>query len=110
MEDYSKQRNKPSTQRGYQGAIDRRIVPLLGRVKVQDVKRPDVATVMKKMAHKPAEANRAFSVMRKMFNLAEGGGSDLTVATPPSRPDVPKRESHSSHQRRGHGSYLPSTG
>ncbi|MBH2534041.1 integrase arm-type DNA-binding domain-containing protein [Serratia marcescens] len=74
MEDYSKQRNKPSTQRGYQGAIDRCIVPLLGRVKVQDVKRPDVATVMKKMAHKPAEANRAFSVMRKMFNLAEVWG------------------------------------
>ena len=26
---------------------------------------------MKKMAHKPAEANRTFSVIRKMFNLAE---------------------------------------
>lgn len=70
MEDYSKQRNKPSTQRGYQAVIDRCIVPMLGRLKVQDVKRPDVATAMKKMAHKPAEANRAFSVMRKMFNLA----------------------------------------
>jgi hypothetical protein len=48
--------------------------PMLGRMKVQDVKRPDVATAMKKMAHKPAEANRAFSVMRKMFNLAEVWG------------------------------------
>ena len=74
MEDYSKQRNKPSTQRGYQAVIDRCIVPMLGRLKVQDVKRPDVATAMKKMAHKPAEANRAFSVMRKMFNLAEVWG------------------------------------
>lgn len=60
-------RNKPSTQRGYQSVIDRCIVPMLGRMKVQEVKRPDVATAMKKMAHKPAEANRAFSVMRKMF-------------------------------------------
>src|SRR5260370_7611071 len=67
-------RNKPSTQRGYQAVIDRCIVPMLGRLKVQDVKRPDVATAMKKMAHKPAEANRAFSVMRKMFNLAEVWG------------------------------------
>ena len=74
MEDYSKQRNKPSTQRGYQGVIDRCIIPIMGRMKVQDVKRPDVATAMKKMAHKPAEANRAFSVMRKMFNLAEVWG------------------------------------
>ncbi|VVE83016.1 tyrosine-type recombinase/integrase [Pandoraea sputorum] len=74
MEEYSAQRNKPSTRRGYQGVIDRCIVPMLGRIKVQDVKRPDVAAAMKKMAHKPAEANRAFSVMRKMFNMAEVWG------------------------------------
>jgi len=43
MEDYSKQRNKPSTQRGYQAVIDRCIVPMLGRMKVQDVKRAELA-------------------------------------------------------------------
>ena len=74
MEDYSKQRNKPSTQRGYQGVIDRCIIPIMGRMKVQDVKRPDVAALMKKLAHKPAEANRTFGVLRKMFNLAEVWG------------------------------------
>ena len=71
MEDYSKQRNKPSTQRGYRGVIDRCIIPIMGRMKVQDVKRPDVAALMKKLAYKPAEANRTFGVLRKMFNLAE---------------------------------------
>lgn len=71
MEDYSRQRNKPSTQEGYQSVIDRNIIPMLGRIKVQDVKRSDVAAAMKKMAHKPADANRTFSVMRRMFNLAE---------------------------------------
>src|SRR3546814_10569230 len=74
MEDHSSQRNKPRTQKGYQSVIDRNIIPLLGRIKVQDVKRPDVASMMKKMAHKPADANRTFSVMRKMFNLAEVWG------------------------------------
>ncbi|KGA23295.1 integrase [Pectobacterium brasiliense] len=74
MEDYSSQRNKPSTQEGYQSVIDRNIIPMLGRMKVQDLKRPDVASMMKKMAHKPADANRTFSVMRKMFNLAEVWG------------------------------------
>ncbi|MBN9342456.1 MAG: integrase arm-type DNA-binding domain-containing protein [Comamonadaceae bacterium] len=74
MEDHSKQRNKPSTQEGYQSVINRNIIPLLGRMKVQDVKRPDVAAMMKKMAHKPADANTSFSVMRKMFNLAEVWG------------------------------------
>lgn len=74
IEDYSSQRNKPSTQEGYQSVIDRNIIPMLGRMKVQDLKRPDVASMMKKMAHKPADANRTFSVMRKMFNLAEVWG------------------------------------
>lgn len=74
MEDYSKQRNKPSTQRGYQGVIDRCIIPIMGRMKVQDVKRPDVAALMKKLAYKPTEANKSFGVLRKMFNLAEVWG------------------------------------
>ncbi|MGG2037371.1 site-specific integrase [Pseudomonas paraeruginosa] len=74
MGDYSKERNKPSTQRGYQGVIDRNINPILGKMKAQDVKRPDVAALMKKLAHKPAEANRTFGVLRKMFNMAEVWG------------------------------------
>lgn len=74
MEDYSKHRNKPSTQKGYQGNIDRNIIPILGRMKVQDVKRPDVAAMMKKLDYKPGEANKALAVLRKMFNLAEVWG------------------------------------
>ncbi|MBD9431121.1 integrase arm-type DNA-binding domain-containing protein [Achromobacter sp. ACM03] len=74
MEDYSKLRNKPSTQRGYLGNINRNIIPMLGRIKVQDVKRADIAAMMKKMAYKPAEANRTFGVMHKMFNMAEVWG------------------------------------
>ena len=68
------QRNKPSTQGGYQSVIDRNIIPMLGRLKVRDLKRPDIAAMMKKMAHKPADANRTFGVMRRMFNLAEVWG------------------------------------
>ena len=74
MEDYSKQRNKPTTQRGYWGVINRNIIPIMGRMKVQDVKRPDIAALMKKLAYKPAEANRTFGVLRKMFNMAEVWG------------------------------------
>ena len=74
MEDYSKKRNKPSTRVGYQGVINRNIIPLLGRKKVQDVKRPDIAGLMEKLSYKPTEANKVFSVLRKMFNLAEVWG------------------------------------
>ncbi|MGC8401103.1 tyrosine-type recombinase/integrase [Enterobacter mori] len=74
MEDYSKKRNKPSTRVGYQGVIDRCIIPLLGRKKVHDVKRPDVAGLMEKLSYKQTEANKAFSILRKMFNMAEVWG------------------------------------
>lgn len=74
MEDYSKKRNKPSTRVGYQGVIDRCIIRLLGRKKVHDVKRPDVAGLMEKLSYKQTEANKAFSILRKMFNMAEVWG------------------------------------
>lgn len=74
MADYSKQRNKPSTQKGYQGVIDRNVIPMLGRKKVHDVKRPDVSALMEKLSYKKTAANKVFSVLRKMFNLAEVWG------------------------------------
>ena len=74
MEDYSKKRNKPSTWRGYQAVIDRCIIPMLGRKKVADVKRPDIAGYMEKLSYKPTEANKGFAILRKMFNLAEVWG------------------------------------
>ncbi|WP_438819548.1 integrase arm-type DNA-binding domain-containing protein [Lonsdalea populi] len=98
MEDYSKQRNKPSTQRGYQGLIDRCIIPIMGRMKVQNVKRPDVAALMKKLAYKPTEANKSFGVLRKMFNLAEVWGLALTarIRAATSRRTRPARKPGSS--------------
>lgn len=71
MEDYSKHRNKPSTQKGCLGNIDRNIIPILGRMKVQDVKRSDVSVMMKKLDYKSGVVNKTLSVLRKMFNLAE---------------------------------------
>jgi integrase len=74
MADYSEKRNKPSTQEGYWSVINRNVVPLLGRKKAHDVKRPDIAGLMEKLAHKPADANHTFGVLRKMFNMAEVWG------------------------------------
>ena len=99
MEDYSSQRNKPSTQEGYQSVIDRNIIPMLGRMKVQDLKRPDVASMMKKMAHKPADANRTFSVMRKMFNLPRYGAIALTAPTHAAMCPCTRTAGDSPHQR-----------
>lgn len=58
MEDYSKKRNKHSTQAGYQAVINRNIIPLLGRKKVQDVKRPDIAGLMEKLSYKQDDTGK----------------------------------------------------
>jgi len=81
MQDYSRQRNKPSTQEGYQSVINHNIIPLLGRKKVHDVKRPDIAGLMEKLSSTPAAANSTFSVLRKMFNMAEVWATARTVPT-----------------------------
>ena len=110
MEDYSKKRNKVSTQDGYQGVIDRNIIPLLGRKKVHDVKRPDIAGLMEKLAYKPTEANKTFGVLRKMFNLAEVWASARTARIQPPRPDVPAGQGNPAHRGRGNGADLPPVG
>ncbi len=74
MEDDSRKCNKPSTRVGYQGVIDRCVIPLQGRKKAHDVKRPDIAGLMEKLSYKQAEANKAFSILRNMFNSAEVWG------------------------------------
>ena len=109
MEDYSKKRNKVSTQDGYQGVIDRNIIPLLGRKKVHDVKRPDIAGLMEKLAYKPTEANKTFGVLRKMFNLPKSA-SARTARIQPPRPDVPAGQGNPAHRGRGNGADLPPVG
>lgn len=70
MSDYFKARNKPIMQKGYQSVIYRNIIPLLGRMKVRDVMRPNVAA-MKQMAHTPADKSThriGDEGMRKLFH------------------------------------------
>ena len=74
IEDYSKPKNRPRTVESYQGYIDRHIVPNLGTLKVRDVTRSDVSTLITLMKNKPVTANRVLSCLRKLFNMAEVWG------------------------------------
>jgi hypothetical protein len=71
MEDYSKTRNKPSTQHSYQYQINASIIPAFGSAKVSRVTRAEVIALMKRMEKSPSQANRVLACIRKMFNLAE---------------------------------------
>jgi integrase len=67
-------RLKASTAREYRHALNRYILPALGRMKAAEVTRADVARLHLGMQEKPYQANRTLEVASKMFNLAEEWG------------------------------------
>jgi integrase len=74
MEDYSKPKNRARTVKSYQGYIDRHINPFLQKLKVREVTRTDVSSLMTRMKKTPVTANRVLACLRKMFNMAEVWG------------------------------------
>lgn len=71
MVEHSEARNKPSTVRGNRTTLKVHVLPAMGRMKVADVKRPDVADLVGRLRATPTAANHCLSLLRKMFNLAE---------------------------------------
>jgi len=67
-------RVKESTAKGYRRLLQRTIVPALGRHRVTEVTRADIAKLHHDMRHIPYEANRCLEIISKMFRLAEMWG------------------------------------
>jgi integrase len=71
LRDYVPQHCKASTAREYRRAFELFINPTLGRLKVHDVDRKDVAQFHHDLRHIPYQANRALGVLSKALNQAE---------------------------------------
>ena len=67
-------RIKSSTAKEYRRNLDRFILPALGRLRVEEVTRADIAKFHHDLRHIPYQANRCIEVVSKMFNLAEMWG------------------------------------
>jgi Arm DNA-binding domain/Phage integrase, N-terminal SAM-like domain len=67
-------RLKESTAKGYRRMVERVILPALGRHRVNEVARADIAKLHHDMRHIPYDANRCLEIISKMFNLAEMWG------------------------------------
>lgn len=65
---------KPGSQGEIRRHLRRFIRPQLGRLKVNDVRRDDIARLHNRMIDTPYQANRVLSTLSKMFNLAEMWG------------------------------------
>ena len=67
-------RIKESTAREYRRNLRRFILPAIGRMKVTEVTRADIAKFHHDLRHIPYQANRCLEIISKMFNLAEVWG------------------------------------
>jgi hypothetical protein len=84
-------RVKASTAKEYRRNLKRFILPALGRHRVTEVTRADIAKFHHDLRHIPYQANRCIEVISKMFALAEFWGLRPDGTNPrPFRP-VPRR-------------------
>lgn len=74
IDEHSKQKNKPRTVKRNRRAWDRCVLPALGKRRVKDITRADVAKLMTSMSDTPAMANKVLTLLSKAFNLAEVWG------------------------------------
>ena len=69
---YVAQHCKSRTAEEYQRAVEHFINPILGRQRIADLTRADVARLHHHFRDRPYQANRSLAVLSKMINLAEG--------------------------------------
>jgi integrase len=74
LQEYVPQHCKPRTAYEYRRAVELFINPALGRHRISDVLRADVATFHHDLRDRRYQANRALGVLSKMMNLAEAWG------------------------------------
>ena len=74
IKDHAKIKNKPRSVKRARQLWDRSILPRIGKHKVKDILRADIAKLMTDMADTPAMANKVLSLLSKAFNLAEVWG------------------------------------
>lgn len=76
---------KPTTARDYRSIIRRLIRPKLGPMLIADVTRADVVAFHHGLRATPYQANRAASMLSKLFNLAEDWGLRQAGSNPARR-------------------------
>jgi integrase len=74
LSEHAEAKRKTSTAKEYRRLLDHVVLPAIGRKRVADVTRQDVARLHHARRATPTEANRALAVISKMFNMAERWG------------------------------------
>lgn len=74
MEEHANVKKKPRSIKEDRRLLDKVILPVLGPRKLGDITRADIAKFHHQLRATPYQANRAFSLLSKFFNLCEKWG------------------------------------
>ena len=74
LEEYVPDHCKKSTQLEYARSVSLFVDPVIGKLRVAEVQRKDIAALHHDLRDKPYQANRTLGVLSKMFSLAEVWG------------------------------------
>lgn len=85
LEQYVDQHCKPTTARDYRSIIRRFIRPQLGPIAIAEITRADVVAFHHRLRETPYQANRAASMLSKLFNMAEDWGLRPAGSNPARR-------------------------
>lgn len=64
-------KNKPSTVKSTTRVLNKHFLPRLRRERMNDIRRDDIADILKGLRHTPGEQNHAFAIARLFFRWAE---------------------------------------
>ena len=82
LAEHAEAKRKDRTATEYRRLLDRVILPVLGKRRVADVTRQDVAKLHHTLRATPYQANRVLAVLSKMFSLAEAWGDRADGSNP----------------------------
>lgn len=82
LEDYAKDRKKPSSIKEDKRLLKDVILPVLGKRKVIDISGPEIEKFHQGLKRTPYQANRALALISKMLNLAERWGIRYGMPNP----------------------------
>jgi integrase len=82
LAEHAEAKRKDRTAAEYRRLIEKLILPAIGKRKVADVTRHEIAKLHHGQRATPYQANRVLAVLRKMFNLAERWGMRTDGSNP----------------------------
>ena len=82
LKEYSELHKKPATAREERRLLQKVILPKLGKLRITDIERADIARFHRSLKDTPYQANRCLALLSHLFNVAGDWGVRKTAPNP----------------------------